>query len=265
MNKVQYLVTCLITFLVCAFAQAEPLSSDTLDKLIVLSGIDSQAKEAAAGAQVMFAQSPLGQADSDKIKALQDKVISYNNLIDGASQSLKNSLSEQQGSKLIDWYESNFGNRIARAEEAGSTPEAMQNAMQNAESLLADPARVELADQFLDLMGVIEESTKMQKTLASAIFAGMSSIQSPDKPVDLASIEAMIATQIDAARPQIEQQMRLLFLNMYKDFSVKELNEYSQVLARPEMQAFNQAGAQGMVDVMSKALEQFVAEDVKTL
>ena len=265
MKNISYIVSALLLFAVAAFAQAQPLSNDTAHKLIVLSGTDAQAKDAAASAGMMFSQSPLGQAQSDKIKAFQSTVMDYNNLVRGASQSLKASLTEEQGIKLVKWYEGNFGNRVARAEEAGSTPEAMQSAMQNAQTLLSDPERVEMADKLIDLMGTIEESINMQKALTSAIFAGMSSMQSPDQPVDLASIEAMINAQVEAARPQVEQQMRLILLNMYKDFSLQELKEYYGVLNRPEMKAFNQAGAKGMVEVMTKALAELVAEDVQTL
>ncbi|TNC81551.1 MAG: hypothetical protein C9356_08130 [Oleiphilus sp.] len=263
MKKLHFIISLLLFVSMAAFVQAEPVSDDTLDKLLILSGTDAQAKDAAASASMMFSQSPLGQAKSEKIQRFQATVMDYNTLIDGASQSLKSALTEAQASKLIDWYESNFGNRIAQAEEAGSSPQAMQMAMQNAQTLLADKDRVAMANRMMALMDSTKESIDMQKALTRAIFAGMSTMQSPDKPVDLAGIDAMITAQIEGATAQIEQQMRIVILNMYKDFSLQELESYYQVLGRPEMKAFNQAGAQGMVNVMSKALEDFVAEDTK--
>jgi hypothetical protein len=263
MKKIHLIALVLLFSLVSAFAQAEPISDDTLNKLLILSGTDAQAKDAAAGAGMIISQSPLGQAKSEKIQKFQTTVMDYNTLIDGASQSLKNSLTEEQGGKLIDWYESNFGSRIARAEEAGSSPEAMQGAMQNAQSLLAEAERVDITNKIMALMESIEEATNMQKALTSAVVAGMSSMQTPEKPIDLAGIDAMITAQMEGAIPQIEQQMRIIILNMYKDFSLQELQRYYEVLSRPEMKTFNHAGAQGMVNVMMKALEQLVAEDTK--
>lgn len=265
MKKVYFTASALVLLLLASFAQAQPLSQDTLDKLIILSGTDAQAKDAAASAGMMFSQSPLGQADSEKIKNFQATVMDYNLLIEGASESLKAALTEEQGSKLVNWYESNFGNRVARAEEAGSSPEALQSAMQSAQSLLADAKRVEMADKMIDLMGAIEESIDMQKSLTSAVFAGMSTMQSPGEPVDLAGIDAMISAQIESAKPQIEQQMRVIILNMYKDFSLADLQSYYEVLARPEMQAFNKASAEGMLNVMSTAVQQLISEESKTI
>lgn len=248
----------LVALFAFSIAQADALKEDTLDKLIILSGIDSQTKDTASGAMQMLAQTPLASADTAELKQLISSMSDYNQLIDAQRKHLSKALSEEQAQKLISWYESNFGNRIARAEELASTPESMQSLAKNRASLLSDPERVQLIEELMLALNTKEASLKIQKMISTTVMAAMSKMQAPNAPVDLEQIGLMIDQQTASLSAMMDENWRLLALNAYADFSVTEIKDYIAVLKKPEMKALNDATLSAMLEPMSTGLEQFI-------
>ncbi|HEY9147448.1 MAG TPA: DUF2059 domain-containing protein [Gammaproteobacteria bacterium] len=250
MSKLVQTATLLFTLLTCSIAAAE-LSDDSLDALMQLSGINQQVTEIPGGVVAGMQQSmqqgaPISQEQLDKIEQAILKSFQPAAISNTIADELKDALSEAEAQQLLKWFRSDLGKKITAAEEEASSAAAYQEKFAQAESLLSDEQRVQLARRIDRLVNLTDMTLEFQKGTAIAVFNSLSRAMNPGQPVNSEAFEAKLAENEAAMQQQIEQMVTLSILYNYRNISMDEMNKYMAFLEQPATRKFNDNAINGM-------------------
>ena len=140
-------VLLIVLFLSSPLSYAE-ISDESLNKILDLSGLTMQVNQFPGLIKVGMEQAkqqgvPISDAEYSLMVTSADKSILPSKILGEIKKSLKQSINEEEAKKLLAWYESDLGKEITKAEEKASTPNAYQQMMQAAPSLLENSERVD--------------------------------------------------------------------------------------------------------------------------
>ncbi len=244
MFKYQYKVLLVAAFLVSSLGYAE-VSDESLDKLLVLSGLTKQVEQfpafIVAGMEQAHQQgAPIPEAEFSAIVSSAKESFLPSEMVAGVRASLKESIDEKEAQKILAWYESDIGKEITKAEENASTPEAQQLMMQMAQSLSEDTARVEFASRLDELVGMTDMTMDLQVNSGVAVYTAIMTVMQPDEPLDLDPIKAQISDASAQARPAINQMVTISLVYAYKDIDMAKLKKYETFLNDSDTVKFNE-------------------------
>jgi len=220
------------------------VSDASIDKLLELSGLTMQVEQfpglIKAGMEEAKAYgAPIPDAEFSSMVYSIDEWISPSEIISGIRASVKNTINEQEARKLLAWYESDLGKEITRAEKSASTPEAYQQMVQSAQSLMADSERVEFANRLDELLGATDMTMDLQKSTGLAVYSAIFSALQPGTSVDMAQFEDEVDAENARARPDIKKLITVSFLYSYKDIAMDDLKKYESFLSDSATMKFN--------------------------
>lgn len=244
-------------FLLITSVSYADVSDKLLDKLLSLSGLESQINQfpdlIKVGLNEAKQKNHTTSADTAyklMLKSAQESIVPLT-IIDGMKASLKNSLNEKEVKKLLLWYESDLGKEITRAEENAATSEAYQQMLQSAPSLLQNTQRIELANRFDTLSGATDLTMRLQKYGSIAIYSATMTAVQPNVPLNLAAYEAQLDTQDAQIRAEIKQSVILSFVYAHQNIEMAKLKKYESFLNDITTIKFNKI----IADSMNKELE----------
>ena len=232
------------------------VSDKSLDKLLSLSGLESQINQFPDLIKVGLNEAKQkDHATSDTkyklmLKSAEESIVP-SIIINGMKASLKSSLNEEEVKKLLFWYESDLGKEITRAEENAATPEAYQQMMQSATSLLQNTQRVELANRFDTLSGSTDMTMRLQKYGSIAIYSAIMTAAQPNVPLNIAAYEAQLDAKDAQTRAETKQVVILSFVYAHQNIEIAKLKKYEAFLNDSTTIKFNKI----ITDSMNKELE----------
>lgn len=175
---------------------------------------------------------------------------------------------EQEYSAMKTWYVSDPGIEITAAEARASTPQAMQEMMQNAASILSNQERIPMAIELDSLVGASDIATRMNMYTALAVFRAMAALRGEDSSQAVQDFEARLSAQEELIRQQSRQMVILSFLYSYQDISEDKMNLYLDYLRTPASKKLHQAFMRGLetgmgeaADIMAFSLSQKLKEN----
>lgn len=261
MIKYQYklfLVT--IFFFVASLSHAE-VSDESINKLLDLSGLSMQVEQfpgliKAGMEQAKKQGTPIPNAEySSMVKSANESILP-SEIIGGIRVSLKKSINEKEAQKLLAWYESDLGKEITQAEESASTPEAYQQMMQSAQSLLDNSERVEFANRLDVLLGATDMTMDIQKYSGIAVYSAIFTAMQPDTPLNIEPFKAQMDAANAKTRAAIKQMITISFVYSYKNIESENLKKYEMFLNDATTMKFNKT----IMDSMSRELESSVSK-----
>ncbi len=139
----------LLLFLFSPLVQGEASDAE-IDRLLDLSGLTDQVDQFPAMVKEGMKQArqqgtPISDSALRTILSRADDTIVASEILDEIRSAVKKSLGKQDIQRLLRWYESDLGREITAIETKASTPEAYNEMIRQAESLLAKKERVEHA------------------------------------------------------------------------------------------------------------------------
>lgn len=242
-------------------SNATAITTNSVNSLMQLSGLNKQIDEIPAGVLTGMQQSmqqgaPLDEQQHKKIEKSVNKSFTAERIKETVSSSIKRSLDESDAEKLLDWYKSDLGKRITKAEETAAKESAYQDMLNQAQALMSDNERVGLARQIDNLVMASDMSLDFQKSTAIAVYTSISKAMRPDEPVNVSAFEAELAKQEPQMRQQIEQFVTLSLVYNYRDFSIGEIKQYIDFLEQPSTKKFNNSAITGMKTGLNTAVEE---------
>jgi hypothetical protein len=170
-------------------------------------------------------------------------------------------VSEAQATEVLEWFRSEAGIRVTRAEVDASTAEAYGEMMALAEDLLQRQELVEVARQVDELANATEFAMKLQETVAIAVLhAGGTAERDLEAKTDELK-ELLRAPEI---RTALERQVQLGLAYSYRDLPSELMNSYLDFLREPASMAFHSAVWNGFdaafSEGMQNAMKAFVLE-----
>ncbi|MBI5206077.1 MAG: DUF2059 domain-containing protein [Nitrospirae bacterium] len=259
MKKVAQGVSLLVIF-ATSMAWAGEINSDSLNRLMTLSGLHKQVAEfpgmVRAGVEQAKQQgSPIPDAEFDKITRSIESAFQPSEILSTIGIELKNSISESEAKGLLAWYESDLGRKITKAEEDASTPAAYQKMIKEAQSLLVDKKRVEIAKKLDGLLNSTDMVMQIQENAGIAVFTAISKAMNPDQPVHIEAFKSQMLAQKQQMRANIEQLVIVTYVYSYKDIDIDSLKKYVEFNERPNTRRFNNSVIKGMKHALNKAID----------
>jgi len=256
MNALIKYTSIITLFTSSCVSQAEPIHKSTLDDLVVQSGVAAKI-QALNPLSVHYGGTD--QLESGEMQ-LFDSLIDTRTIFDLVSLDMGKSLTEAGAKNLIDWYGSNLGSRIARAEEHALTAEAASEMTKLREQLLTDKERVFYAKRFIEADNRVDKTLNELKTVLLAAVEQQYKITTFDKPVEFSRLTQIVDTQIFERKKGVEQSLLLSFLYTYKDFETSELDTYVEKISQSPMQKLNDAYSKGSTAALADAMKMYVVE-----
>jgi len=251
-------------FLLSTIALAAP-SQESVERLLEASGLVKQVGEFPDQLRMGFAQGleqgaqlpdELGQAMLESI----DRAVLPSVILQDIATSVSAALTETEIQGLLQWYDTDTGRAITRAEEQASTPEASREMMEKAEELLADSERVEAAFRLDRLIGATDMIMGMQKSSTLAVSSAMMQAMAPEVPVNVEEFEAGWASVAGQMRLQLQQMVVLSFVYTYRSIDDDSLASYEEFLGQPAAQVFHKASMDGMTKGVDRAVTAWGSE-----
>jgi len=260
MKRFQQSVYLLMLLVFVNLATAASVKEQTLNQLLMLSGIETQMQDLSEGIKAGVLASSGGSSEfSGKFEELFNQLVSPEQIYSGVMEQVREVLTEAEAQSLITWYESNLGNRLARAEEFASSPEGMTQMQAMSEKISADAPRMELASRLAKAGGVIEKGMKTQNSIMLAIQVAASKLLSPNEPIALEALRQALIEQQPRIALYVEQSILVGLAYTFRDFNEVELSAYIEILKQPAMQKYNNSGLKGTEIALEKATKVMAA------
>jgi hypothetical protein len=259
MIKYQYnLLLVAMFFFVSSLSYAD-VSDESINKLLDLSGLTMQVDQfpgliKAGMEQVKQQGTPIPDAEYSLMVKSVDESILPSEILEEIRASLKKSIGEQEAKKLLAWYESDLGKEITRAEEKASKPEAYQEMMQSAQSLLENSERVKFADRLDVLLGATDMTMSIQEYSGIAVYSAIMTAMQPGKLVNIEPFKAQMDAASAQTRAAVKQMVTISFVFSYQNIETEHLRKYEYFLKDATTMKFNRS----IMDSMNKGLESSV-------
>jgi hypothetical protein len=248
-------------FLFASSLSYADVSDESIDKLLDLSGLTMQVgqfpgliKEGMKEAKQQG--TPIPDAQYSSMVKSADESIVPSEIIEGIRISIKKSINEKEAKKLLAWYESDLGKEITRAEESAFTPEAYQQMMQLAQSLLENSERVEFAKRLDVLMGATEMAMGIQEHAGIAVYSAMMTAMQPDVPLNIEPVKAQMNAASEQTRAAIKQIVTISFVYSYRNIETNNLKKYEMFLNDATTMKFNKV----IIDSLNIGIESSVSK-----
>lgn len=259
------LLVLVISFFISSLSYAE-VSDRSLDRILDLSGLKTQMEQFPEMIKAGMEQSkqqgtPLADTQYNSMLMAVDESVLPSEIIEEIRSSLKKSITEEDAQQLLRWYESDLGREITRAEVDSSTPEAYQQMMESAQSLLENTERVEFANRLDALLGATDMAVNLQEYTGIAVYSAIMTAMQPNKPLDLEPVKAQMKASISQARTAIKQLVTLTFVFSYINIETNKLNKYENFLNNSTTKKFNNV----VIESMNRAFEGTISKLANSL
>ncbi|NND69497.1 MAG: DUF2059 domain-containing protein [Halioglobus sp.] len=259
-----------LVVLACLFLalRVQAATDEQFERLLDLSGLTRQVQELPNVLRAGFEQgamqgSALPREVLDQIGGSVDEHIDPAVILDEIRYAVLKRLNSEDISGLLQWYESDHGQRIVAAEVAGSSAAAMNEMMTLSAELLAMEERVAWAQRLDSLLQLTAMNYAIQSEVGTAVYRALLSAAEPEKEVDLAPFKEQMEA-VEADLYDMMQQMVLVnILYVYRDLDLPTLARYEAFLKEPVALMFNTAAAKGMQVGIVKVMDAWLMDVIR--
>ncbi len=264
---IKTLVPALVILLSCmSYAGEKEISQGSVNKLMIVTGLNTQVADLPdaifSGIELRVAQKGV-ELPAEKLQAIRSILDTYfkvTRILSYIKRDIANTLSEAEAQELFVWYGSAVGKKITEAEKKSGTPEAVQQMMNEQQTLLADKERIAVAQQLDALTASTDFLVLLQKNATLSAVAAISSGTDPETSAE--QMEDM-KIALDAQEPQIREALEevviLSFLYTYKGIDLKELHEYVVFLEKPASKKLTSVITKSMYHSLNQSMNQMAA------
>lgn len=265
-----YQLKIFLFLVICSAWASAGASKQSVDNLIKLYGLEEQVAQFPAQMKAGFQQahkqdSAIKPEQKEALLKSVDIYISPSNIMNQIQTSLYKSLSQLEVDKTLTWLKSPLGREIARAEEISSAPEFQLLAMQNANELLADKERVELARRLDKLIGGTDFSMGIAEYGSIAVLSAMYTAVNPQAPLNIDGLRAHMSTNAAQTRSEIEKMVTIVFVQTYKNIDMNKLEMYEKFLSDATTMKLNKIITSSMKVGLESALSNWAGSLDKIL
>lgn len=244
--------------------------TQSIDQLLQLSGLNKQVSEVpgvvASGLQQGLASKQnISPADGQLILDSMGRHLRAADMLAHIRATLLNELTARDIQTLLQWYQSDDARIITAAEEAASTAEAYQAMTANAQAIMADTERVDLAKRMDKLLGSTEWGMEFQESVAVAIFSAVSTAVAPEQALQIEAYKSQMAQYRPQIRQSIEGGVLLSTVYTYRDIDSALLAKYETFMLDPAARKFHKVAMRSMGEGFEQGLTDWMVDLSKTL
>lgn len=264
-NQAHKLLFIAFISLFCSLSIAST-KEENLDRLLHSTGMNRQMVEFTESIKTRFMQDVEQDASvSESEVALMldrvDKTILPSVILDEIRNSLEGQLSSDDIERLLEWYESDLGERFVEAENKVSTPEEYQQMMSSAQQLLANTDRVEVAARLDKLSNTTDTAIKIQEAGDVAFYTVIMKVLDgrPEQQLKVDEYKAMMAAMEPQTRERMQRIATLLYVYSLQEVDDDSLAKFEGFLSQSVTRRFNDAANIGFIKGYEKVLADWVA------
>ncbi|MDH5723405.1 MAG: DUF2059 domain-containing protein, partial [Alphaproteobacteria bacterium] len=251
-------------------AQAEPISDETLESLILLSRVEDQLELYPEITKQGFKDSAIGQAKNAQIilGAFDDAVdreIKPSDLIEVLKKNLKSDLSEEQAQEFMDWVSSDLGQEILEAEIKASQVTSAQEIQNAAQDLLRDQKGLEIAAEINKAVNGTYLMMSLQEKSMKSSMKALEALRPENERLSDAEIDKIVAAQLSQSLDQIDQTMALTFSYTYRNIRNEDKQLYLEFLHSPTGQKFSEITNKSLLEGLSIAYDKLAMTFIENL
>lgn len=269
MKKNVLIVALLVATVLSAPAGASEISSASLNRLLVLSGIQDLVSQFPGMLRMKMEQARRmdrfdhGQStmSDDDYRALEETMVTAFKpavILKAIGNAVKKSVSEQDAENMLAWCDTRLGKRLFKAEQDSNAPEAVQHMAASEKSLLAYKPRVIFAMKLDKLLHMTDMTTQFQVNARMAMVVAFSTRKHGHPPADLKALKQKIAKGMHKMRYRVRQSVIISTVYTYRDIDMKDLERYRAFLKSPAALRFNRALMSGMDSGMGQAINEMI-------
>jgi hypothetical protein len=252
----------LFIMILCPFtAWSGDISKGSLDKLMALSGLNRQVSDLPAIVQSNVDASSQQESSvmpddvsADLTKEIK-KAFSASEILNVIGLEIKQNLSESEARSMLEWYESDIGKKIIKAEEAASTPAAQDEMMRNATILIGDQNRLALAEKIENILHATDISIQINEGTAFAAFTAFSIVKEPGQREDVKVFKSGLSEKMQTMKSHIQEMVIVSNIYIYKDIDTAGIEKYIKFLESPAARKFNNALTKGIEKALKQATD----------
>lgn len=238
----------MLVVLVLSSQWAMARADDSLDALLIASGVDSQAPVFKKMVQATLAQNPA--LEGEQLEVLQH--IAMESFRGGViyryvRESVATTLKPGDRETLFLWYRSPLGQRITQLELKGMAVDTLPAMKAAAEALAADQERMAAASRLDSLTQASGLGMTLQQRAMLASYMAEAIAANPDAPVDTAALDAQLQQHQDAMRQLMQQQTVLSLAFTYRDLPLDKIASYESFLSTSASQRYQQGLQSGLL------------------
>lgn len=258
MQLLKFTCAALVMLCITLSTHAAKLSDSTRTALFVQSGLQSQVADLPAMIMASISQGKFSAEQTSKVERFITTAFDPDLLMRELEGEFEEALTEQEAQKVIAWYESNAGNRIARAEEHASTPEAVREIQSMGAELMANETLMANVQKLMEKAKMLESTLDSQGQLGIAVTVGMHRALNPEAPIDIERIKKHIAAQSQQVAAMVEQMLKVQLAYAYKDIDEAAMSEYLTIMDSPAMAKYIEVERQASLTVIARASERML-------
>lgn len=167
-------------------------------------------------------------------------------------------LSQDDIEILLQWYDSDLGNKIIRLEAQAASQEGLNSMLRQASQHLNDQRVLPYAKRIDNIIGATDFTIRLQNLTQRAIFEASSKGLNPQDPVNVSHFDQQWTQQTQQIRAATNQLVMLNFAYAYQSLTNEELERYAQFLASPAGTKFNKVATQSIEHLFKRATAQMV-------
>lgn len=238
----------LLAVLVLSSQWAAARANDSVDGLLIASGVDAQMSVFEKMVQGTLTQNP---ALEEEQRAVLQHIAMESFRSDVIYRYVRAAVAEalQPGDRetLSLWYSSPLGQRITTLELKGLEADAFAAMKAAAEALSADQermaaaARLDALTQASGLGMALQQRAMLANYMAEAIAAN------PDAPVDTTALEAQLQQHRETMQQLIQQQTLLSLAFTYRELPLEKIASYESFLSTSASRRFQQGVQDGLL------------------
>lgn len=245
---------CLLVWVV-ALVGWETAAASHLDRVLILSGVDSQLDQVPEQYKRGLGPGLPGVTSEIRIgiDAAVDEVLDPETLRSGLRDYLDGSMPDRTLRRLLRWYASDLGAKITRLEiERGSGDDLEQmNAM--ADSLLADDALMARIRALDEVVGATDHATEMARVTQLAIMTGMIAASAQDVQIEEGELQQIVDQMVTAGKASMDRYVLASMAYTYRPLAAEEFERYVRFLARRDSRKFSALLQQALLAEMERA------------
>ncbi len=252
MKKELYgLLLLLVVLFILSNFWTKKITDNSLNKLMVVSGLNKQVSklpEFVCAYTEQVKQQGLKITDAE-FGALQRKIqnaFQPSEFLRTIAIEVKNNISESEAKDLFDWYESDLGMRINKAEENPSTPTTYQEMMKESQCLLTDKKRVKLVKKIADLVNATDSQIQYLAVLNAVL---MVVIEGRCNNIEF------FKRKLTSQRAEIERIMIISLIYNYKDIDTDSIEKYIKFLEYPATMKFYESVHKGFQNAYNQSID----------
>jgi len=269
MKKLLSVLSLTLSIILSHNSLAAPPADGDIDTLLAISGLKKQMEQlpGTVRAGIMQArQRGMNVPDAEFTEMVNIIVASFDpsNLMTSIRAELKSTMSTDDITGLLTWYQSPDGKKVTSAEEQASTPQAYDQMIKEASTLLSDEKKLATAKRIEKALSSVDMAMRTQENTGMAVYTAMLTAAEPDKPVNLDAFKTQMAAQMPQIRGRMEQLILLSLIFSYQTLDDSAMEKYISFLEKPVTRKFIVTVTDGMNMAITKYTD-IMARDLANL